>query len=63
MIYEAATAPTLMRLATERSIEPHRITKVCPTPTIPSATMRCNRPTQPTVCSWLVCPVHTATPT
>jgi hypothetical protein len=40
MMKEAMTAATLMRLATERSIEPPKITNVCPSATMPSATMR-----------------------
>ena len=37
MMNEASTAPTLIRLPTDRSIEPHRMTSVCPSATVPSA--------------------------
>jgi hypothetical protein len=40
MMKEASTAATLMRLATERSIEPARMANVWPTATSPSPTMR-----------------------
>ena len=62
MMNEASTAPTLIKLATERSIDPARMTKVCPIATIPSATIRCRRPTTPSTSCILVCPVENATP-
>ena len=62
MMKEASTAATLIKLATERSIDPARMTKVCPIATIPSATIRCKRPTTPSTSSILVCPVENATP-
>ena len=61
MMKEAITAPVLIRLPTDRSIEPHRMTKVWPSATMPSATIRCSRPTIPSVPSWLSEPVQTAT--
>ena len=62
MMNDASTAATLIKFATERSMDPARMTKVCPIATIPSATIRCRRPTTPSTASILVCPVEIATP-
>ncbi len=63
MMNEAITAPTLIRLPTDRSIEPARMTKVWPSAVMPSATMRCSRPTIPPRSSWLSERVQSATAT
>ena len=49
MVAEAATAATLITVPTDRSMEPQRITTVWPSATVPSATMRCSRPTRPPI--------------
>ena len=40
MMNDASTAATLIRLATERSIDPAMMAKVCPSATMPSPTIR-----------------------
>ncbi len=63
MMKEAETATALTSAATDRSMEATRMTKVCPSATKPSATMRCSRPTTPSKPSWLAAPVARAATT